>query len=157
MLRAYHGRVGELIAAHGGTLEHFAGDGMMVFFNDPVAARRARAAAIRLALDAQERFDELAAGWRKRGTELGLGIGIAGGLRDARAHRLRGPLRLRRARLGREHGIAAEHDREAGPDPRSAQRVFAAVEETIEAQPVGELELKGFSRPIAAYEVLGLR
>ena len=79
MLRPYHETIGELIPAYGGTLEHFAGDGIMVFFNDPVAVDEHELAAIRLALAAQERFEELAGGWRKRGTELGLGIGIEAG------------------------------------------------------------------------------
>ena len=79
VLRPYHETIGELIPRYGGTLEHFAGDGIMVFFNDPVAVEDHELAAIRLALAAQERFEELARGWRKRGTELGLGIGIEAG------------------------------------------------------------------------------
>jgi class 3 adenylate cyclase len=75
----YHETLGELIPAHGGTLEHFEGDGVMVFFNDPVAVEDHELQAIRLALAAQERFARLAQVWRKRGTELGLGIGIEAG------------------------------------------------------------------------------
>ena len=79
VLRAYHETLGELIPAHEGTLEHFAGDGVMVFFNDPVAVEEHELQAIRLALSAQERVGELAQAWRKRGIELGLGIGIEAG------------------------------------------------------------------------------
>jgi len=79
VLRSYHGVLGELIRTHGGTLEHFAGDGVMVFFNDPVPVEEHELQAIRLALAAQERFAELAAAWGKRGIELSLGIGIAVG------------------------------------------------------------------------------
>ena len=71
MLRGYHETLGELIPASRGTLEHFAGDGVMVFFNDPLAVEKHELQAIRLALAAQERFAELAQRWRKRGMELG--------------------------------------------------------------------------------------
>jgi class 3 adenylate cyclase len=79
VLRAYHETLGELIPAHDGTLEHFAGDGVMVFFNDPLVVEEHQLQAIRLALAFQERFAELAQLWRKRGIQLGLGIGIEAG------------------------------------------------------------------------------
>ena len=79
VLREYHAALGDLIPAYGGTLEHFAGDGLMVFFNDPLAVADHELQAVRLALAAQDRFTQLAEGWRKRGTELGLGIGIEAG------------------------------------------------------------------------------
>jgi class 3 adenylate cyclase len=79
VLRDYQGALGRLIPAHGGTLEHFAGDGLMVFFNDPLPLSDHELGAVRLALAAHERFEELAAVWRKRGTELGLGIGVEAG------------------------------------------------------------------------------
>ena len=77
MLRAYHETLGELIPAYDGTLEHFAGDGVMVFFNDPLPVENHELQAIRLALAAQERLADLARVWRKRGTDLGLGIGAS--------------------------------------------------------------------------------
>src|SRR5919197_5662699 len=70
--RAYHETLGQLIPAYGGTLEHFAGDGVMIFFNDPVPIEEHELQAIRLALAAQERLGELAGGWRKRGIPLRL-------------------------------------------------------------------------------------
>ncbi len=79
VLRAYHETLGELIPAHDGTLEHFAGDGVMVFFNDPLVVEEHQLQAIRLALAFQKRFAELAQLWRKRGIQLGLGIGIEAG------------------------------------------------------------------------------
>ena len=79
VLREYHVALGELIPRYEGTLEHFAGDGLMVFFNDPVPVDEHELKAVQLALAAQERFEELASTWRKRGHELGLGIGIAAG------------------------------------------------------------------------------
>src|SRR5262249_41085010 len=79
VLRAYHQLIGELIPTYSGTLEHFAGDGVMVFFNDPVAVEEHEMQAVRLALAAREGFAELAHGWRKWGTELALGIGVESG------------------------------------------------------------------------------
>ena len=79
VLREYHAALGELIPAHEGTLEHFAGDGVMVFFNDPLAVADHELQAVRFAVAVQDRFAQLARVWRKRGTELGLGIGIEAG------------------------------------------------------------------------------
>jgi adenylate cyclase len=76
VLRAYHETLGQLIPTYEGTLEHFAGDGVMVFFNDPVVVEEHELQAVRLALAAQERIGELAQTWRKRGIRLGLGIGV---------------------------------------------------------------------------------
>ncbi len=156
LLRAYHAVIGRLIAEHEGTLEHFAGDGVMMFFNDPAPVDEHEAQAVRMAVALQERFAELAAVWRKRGTELGLGIGVAAGY----------------ATLGRI-GFEGRHDYGAlGPVTNLAsrlsthaqagqtlisQRVLAVVEDAVDTQPVGELELKGFVRPVAAYEVRALR
>ena len=156
VLRKYHEMLGELIPTYGGTLEHFAGDGVMVFFNDPLPVEDHELEAIRLALAAQERFAELAQMWRKLGTQLGLGIGIEAGY----------------ATLGRI-GFEGRHDYGAlGPVTNLAsrlsttaaagqtligQRVYGAVEDAVEVAPVGELDLKGFGRPISAYEVLGVR
>lgn len=78
-MREYHEAAGGLVAAHQGTLEHFAGDGLMVFFNDPVPLPDHELEAAKLALAMRERIGELAAGWRRRGHELGLGAGISAG------------------------------------------------------------------------------
>ena len=78
-LRQYHTTVGELVTANEGTVEHFAGDGLMAFFNDPPPVLDHELAAVRTALATRERFRELAADWRRRGYELGLDIGIATG------------------------------------------------------------------------------
>ena len=95
VLRAYHEALGRLVHRFAGTLERFAGDGLMVFFNDPLPQPDHAARAVRMAVAMRERMADLAAGWRRRGHELGFGVGIATGLRHAGAHRLRGPLRLR--------------------------------------------------------------
>ena len=148
--------LGELIPAHEGTLEHFAGDGVMVFFNDPVAVEEHELQAIGLALSAQERFAELAQTWRKRGIELGLGIGIEAGY--ATLGRIGFEGRYDYGALGPVTNLASRlSDRAEGGQILIGQRVFAAVEEHVDAAPVGELELKGFGRPVTAYEVHGLR
>lgn len=156
VLRSYHAALGELIPAYQGTLEHFAGDGLMVFFNDPLPVAEHEMQAIRLALAAQERFRELAAGWRKRGIELSLGIGIAAGY--ATLGRIGFEGRYDYGALGPVTNLASRLSSHAtAGQVLISQRVFAAVEETVEAQHVGEIELKGFARPVSAYQVLSLR
>jgi class 3 adenylate cyclase len=156
VLRQYHTMVGGLIPAHEGTLEHFAGDGLMVFFNDPLPVEEHELRAIRMALAAQERFAELAAAWRKRGTELGLGIGIGAGY--ATLGRIGFEGRYDYGALGPVTNLASRLSTKAGPGQTLiSQPVYAAVEEAVEAEPAGELELKGFGRPVTAYEVRGLR
>jgi class 3 adenylate cyclase/putative methionine-R-sulfoxide reductase with GAF domain len=156
VLRAYHAVLGELIPAYDGTLEHFAGDGVMVFFNDPVAVEHHELQAIRLALAAQERFAELAHGWRKLGTELGLGIGIEAGY--ATLGRIGFEGRYDYGALGPVTNLASRlSTRAAAGQILIGRRVLAAVDDAVISASVGELELKGFARPIPAYEVRGLR
>jgi class 3 adenylate cyclase/putative methionine-R-sulfoxide reductase with GAF domain len=156
VLRAYHAMLGELIPVYDGTLEHFAGDGVMVFFNDPVTVENHELEAIRLALAAQERFAELAHGWRKLGTELGLGIGIEAGY--ATLGRIGFEGRYDYGALGPVVNLASRlSTRAAAGQILIGQRVFAAVDAAVDSASVGELELKGFARPILAYEVRGLR
>jgi adenylate cyclase len=156
VLREYHGALGELIPRYEGTLEHFAGDGVMVFFNDPLPVEGHELQAVRLALAAQERFEQLAQAWRKRGTELGLGIGIEAGYATLGRTGFEG--RYDYGVLGPVANLASRLSTQAAAGQiLTGQRVFAAVEETVETAPAGDLELKGFGRPIAAYEVRGLR
>jgi adenylate cyclase len=156
LLREYHTAMGELIPRYDGTLEHFAGDGLMVFFNDPLPVEGHELKAIRLGLAAQERFAELAATWRKRGTELGLGIGIAAGY--ATLGRIGFEGRYDYGALGPVTNLASRLSTSAQPGQTLiSQRVYAAVEEAVEAEPVGELELKGFGRPAVAYALGGHR
>jgi class 3 adenylate cyclase len=156
VLREYHAVLGELIPAHQGTLEHFAGDGVMIFFNDPLPVEEHELQAIRLALAAQARFAELAAGWRKRGTELGLGIGIEAGY--ATLGRIGFEGRFDYGALGPATNLAARLCAHASDGQTLiGQRVFAATEEAVDTKPVGSLELKGFGRPMVAYEVRRMR
>jgi adenylate cyclase len=156
VLRTYHETLGELIPAYDGTLEHFAGDGVMVFFNDPIAVGDHELQAIRLALAVREQFAELARVWQKRGTKLGLGIGIEAG--HATLGRIGFEGRYDYGALGPVTNLASRLSTQAAAGQiLIGQRIFGAVEEKVQANPVGKLDLKGFGRPIAAYEVRGLR
>jgi class 3 adenylate cyclase len=156
VLGEYHAALGELIPAHEGTLESFAGDGVMVFLNDPVPVADHELRAVRLALAAQERFAELAESWRKRGSELGLGIGIEAGY--ATIGRIGFEGRYDYGVIGPVANLASRLSTQAAAGQiLIGQRLFAAVEDAVETAPAGNLELKGFARPVAAYEVRGLR
>jgi adenylate cyclase len=138
VLREYHGALGTLIPAHEGTLEHFAGDGVMVFFNDPLPVAAHELKAVRFALAAQERFAELANAWRRRGTELGLGIGIEAGYATLGRIGFEGRYDLRRTRTGDD--LASRlGTRAAEGQILIGQCVFAAVEETVETTPARRL------------------
>jgi class 3 adenylate cyclase len=153
VLREYQGAIGRLIPAHGGTLEHFAGDGLMVFFNDPFPLSDHELRAVRLALAAHERFDELAAAWRRRGIELGLGIGVEAGY--ATLGRIGFEGRYDYGAVGSVTNLASRlSTRAEGGQILVGPRVFAAVEKAVETASVGRLDLQGFARPVVAYEVL---
>jgi adenylate cyclase len=156
VLRAYHELTGGLLPRFEGTLEHFAGDGIMVFFNDPAPVDEHELKAVKFALAAQEGFAELASGWRKRGIELSLGVGIEAGY--ATLGRIGFPGRYDYGALGPVTNLANRLSTSAGPGQiLIGQRLFAAVEESVSAVPVGELELKGFGRRVPAYEIGSVR
>jgi class 3 adenylate cyclase len=156
ILREYHAAVGELAVTAGGTVEHFAGDGLMVFFNDPTPVPEHPLVAIRTALEMRDRFDTLAAGWRRRGYELGLGVGVAVGY--ATLGRIGFPGRYDYGGVGNVVILASRLSGAAEPGQiLVSQRAHAAVEERLEADPVDPLTLKGFSRPVPAYAVRGMR
>jgi adenylate cyclase len=155
VLREYHDALGRLIPQYEGTLEHFAGDGVMVFFNDPVAVADHELAAVRFALAAQERLAELGAAWRRRGIALELGVGIEAGY--ATLGRIGFEGRYDYGVLGSVTNLASRLSTAAdGRQTLIGQRAFGTIEELVEADPVGELELKGFGRPVSAYAVRGL-
>jgi class 3 adenylate cyclase len=156
VLREYHAEMGRLVLEHEGTLERFAGDGMMIFFNDPVPVPNPAERAVRMALVMRERFDELRAAWRKRGFDLDLGVGIAQGYATIGAIGFEG--RWDYGAIGTVTNLAARLCGEARPGQLLiSQRVVGAVEEFVEVEPVGDLTLKGFSRPIATYNVTRVR
>jgi class 3 adenylate cyclase len=156
VLREYHTAVGELAVARGGTVEHFAGDGLMVFFNDPQPVADHQLVAVRTALEMRERFATLSTAWRKRGYELGLGIGIAAGF--ATIGRIGFEGRYDYGAIGNSVILASRLSSVATAGQiLVSQRVLAAIEERVDAGPVPNLELKGFSRATTAYAVTSVR
>jgi class 3 adenylate cyclase len=156
VLREYHAAMGRLIVEHEGTLERFTGDGMMIFFNDPVPVPNATERAVRMALAMREGVAELRGKWHKLGYELGLGIGIAQGYATIGAIGFEG--RWDYGAIGSVTNLAARLCSEAKPGQiLISRRVLAAIEELLEVEPAGELSLKGFQRPITACNVLGLK
>ena len=156
VLREYHAAMGELILAHEGTLERFTGDGMMIFFNDPTPVPNPQERAVRMALAMRDRVDELVRGWRKRGWELDFGVGIAQGYATIGAIGFEG--RWDYGAIGTVTNLAARLCGEAQPGqilvPR---RLYGTLEDLVEAAPVGELALKGFSRAVSVYNVTALK
>jgi class 3 adenylate cyclase len=149
----YHAAAGELVIAYGGTLEHFAGDGLMVFFNDPVPVPRHELQAARLAIAMRDGIGERADRWRKRGYELGLGAGIAVG--HATLGRIGFEGRYDYGALGSVTSLAARLSDEASAGQvLLSQRAHAALEGSVETAPVGDLRIKGFAQAVPAFELL---
>jgi adenylate cyclase len=156
VLREYHENLGELIFRYEGTLERFLGDGIMIVFNDPIPCDDHTERAVRLALDMRERVDELAKQWARRGHVLGFGIGIASGY--ATLGQVGFEHRREYTAIGRVINLASRlcDEAKAGQIVIS-QRAFSAVEQSVGASHIGQLNLKGFNRPIDAYEVVSWR
>ncbi|HEY7363933.1 MAG TPA: response regulator [Methylomirabilota bacterium] len=156
VLREYHAEMGKLILEHEGTLERFTGDGMMVFFNDPMPVTNPAERAVRMALAMRERVAGLSVMWRKRGFDLDFGVGIAQGYATIGAIGFEG--RLDYGAIGTVTNLASRLCGEARPGQiLVSQRVFGGVEEFAEGEPVGEMALKGFLKPVPAYNVLRLK
>jgi class 3 adenylate cyclase len=153
VLREYHVAMGRLIVEHEGTLERFTGDGMMIFFNDPVPVPDGPERAVRMAVAMRERVDELLVKWHKRGYELDLGIGIAQGYATIGAIGFEG--RMDYGAIGTVTNMAARLCGEAKPRQiLVSQRVMGAVDALVEVEELGGLALKGFSKPVPAFNVL---
>jgi adenylate cyclase len=156
VLHEYHAAMGELIAAHEGTLEHFAGDGMLIFFNDPLPVPNPAERAVRMALAMRKRVAELKLKWRKLGHELDFGVGIAQGYATIGAIGYEG--RWEYGAIGTVPNLAARLCGEAKPaEILVSQRLLTSVEQLAEAEPAGELVLKGFHRPVPAFRLLRLK
>ena len=156
VLREYHEAMGALIFRFKGTLERFAGDGLMVFFNDPLPCDDPAARAVKMTVAMRERVGELITWWRKRGHQLGFGVGIAQGYATMGKIGFEG--RFDYAAIGTFTNLASRLCDEAQTEQiLISQRVFGAVEEMVDVEPMGELALKGLNRPTTTYNILSLK
>ena len=154
LLRDYHAAIGEIIIKYSGTLEHYAGDGVMVIFNDPIPVLNPALQAVRMALDMRTAIGALIEKWHRLGHEIGFGIGIAHGFATLGTIGFEG--RFDYAAIGTVSNVASRLCDEAKPGQiLISPRVLMAVEDAVTVKPVGDFALKGLHRPMAAYNVLG--
>jgi adenylate cyclase len=155
VLNDYYQALGDLVTRFEGTLERFTGDGLMVFFNDPLPCEDAPLRAVRMAVAMRNRIQGLAQGWTRHGYDLSFGVGVAQGY--ATLGRVGFEGRFDYTAIGNCTNLAARLCAEARPwQILVSPRVHAAVEEFVTSEPVGELTLRGFSRPVATFNVVGL-
>ena len=152
VLREYHAVLGQLIHKYQGTVERFAGDAIMVLFNDPLPLPDPNQQAVRMAIEMREEVGKLALKWRKLGHELGFGLGISHGY--ATLGRIGFEGRFDYGAVGTVVNLAAR----LCADAKDGQilidgKVQAAIEEEAATEPAGELMLKGFHRPVRAFNV----
>src|SRR5712691_4929490 len=156
LLRAYHATLGRIVDEFGGTLEHFAGDGVMIFFNDPFPVERPADRAVRMAMGLQLAFEPIAQAWERLGHQVGLGVGIAQG--DATLGVIGFEQRWEYAAIGNVPNLAARLCGAA----RAGEIILDAQTETASAHmadtdPVGPLTLRGFAQPVAAFRLIAVR
>ena len=156
LLRAYHATLGRSVDEFGGTLEHFAGDGIMIFFNDPYPVERPAERAVRMALALQQAFLPISRAWQKLGQQVGLGIGIAQG--DATLGVIGFEQRWEYAAIGNVPNLAARLCGEA----RAGEILLDAqterdVAQLAETEHVGPLSLRGFHQPVPAFRLVSVR
>jgi class 3 adenylate cyclase len=156
VLAEYHHAVGALVHAYEGTLERFTGDGIMVFFNDPIPCDDAAERAVRTALGIRDAVNSLADGWRRRGHELAVGLGIAQNF--ATLGRIGFEGRFDYAAIGSVTNLAARLCSDAGPwQVLVTDRVLAATEHVAVAEMVGDIQPKGFSKTVRVHKISGLK
>ena len=154
LLRDYHAAIGEIIIKYNGTLERYAGDGVMVVFNDPVPVENPALQAVLMALEVRDAIGALTETWRRWGHDIGFGIGIAHGFATLGTIGFEG--RFDYAAIGTVSNVASRLCDEAKPGQiLISPRVLTKVENAVKVEPVGEFELKGIRRPLAAYNVVG--
>ncbi len=153
LLRDYHAAIGKIIIKYSGTLERYAGDGVMVVFNDPVPIENPAMQAVLMALEMRETIGALIEKWKRLGHDLGFGIGIAHGFATLGTIGFEG--RFDYAAIGTVSNVASRLCDEAKPGQiLISPRVLIAVEDAVTTELVGEFALKGIRRPMAAYNVL---
>ena len=155
LLRDYHAAIGEIIIKYNGTLERYAGDGVMVVFNDPVPVENPALQAVLMALEVRDAIGALTETWRRLGHDIGFGIGIAHGFATLGTIGFEG--RFDYAAIGTVSNVASRLCDEAKPGQiLISPRVLMKVENAVTVEPVGEFELKGIRRPLAAYNVVSV-
>ena len=155
VLHEYHAEMGRLIMEHNGTIEHFSGDGIMIVFNDPVPVEDHAGQAVRMAIRMQADFAALAQAWKKRGYELEMGIGIAQGYATIGTLGFKG--RSDYGAIGSVCNLASRLCNEAkAGQVLVSKKVFSLIEGTALTESVGELTLKGFLKPMPAFNVSAL-
>jgi class 3 adenylate cyclase len=153
LLREYHAAIGQIVVRYSGTLERYAGDGVMVVFNDPIPVENPALQAVQMALEMRNAIGALTEKWRQLGHEIGFGIGIAHGYATLGTIGFEG--RFDYAAIGTVSNVASRLCDEAKPDQiLISPRVLIAVKDAVTVEAVGEFELRGIRRPIAAYNVL---
>ena len=156
LLRDYHAAIGEIIIKYNGTLERYAGDGVMVVFNDPVPVENPALQAVLMALEVRDAIGALTETWRRWGHDIGFGIGIAHGFATLGTIGFEG--RFDYAAIGTVSNVASRLCDEAKPGQiLISPRVLTKVENAVKVEPVGEFELKGIRRPLAAYNVVAVQ
>ena len=153
LLREYHAAMGRLVLEFEATLERFTGDGMMIFFNDPVIVPDAALRAVRLGLAMRDSAAGLAERWRKRGYNLGIGVAVAQGYATIGAIGFEG--RMDYGAIGTVTNLAARLCAAAATGQvLISQRVYANVEGNVQVENMGQLHLSGFAKPVDAWNVL---
>ena len=156
VLREYHAALGELIFKYEGTLDRYAGDGVMILFNAPIQFEDHTARAVRMAVEMRDTIGQLTEKWRNRGHNLGFGIGIALGY--ATLGQIGFEQRLEYAAIGSVTNLASRLCDEAKANQIVvSRRVYGMVEPWVEGRPIDDLNLKGFNHPILAAEIMSWR
>jgi DNA-binding response OmpR family regulator len=156
LLRNYHAEMGKLIFKFQGTLELFVGDGIVIIFNDPILCESHTEKAVRMALEMRDRMKELRTGWVKKGCDLDLGVGLAAGYATLGTIGFEG--RLDYGTVGNLPNLTARLCAEAkGGQILTNQKTLGKIEDSVEAEALGEFHLKGFLRPVVAYNIVQLK
>ena len=156
VLREYHTTLGNIVVKHEGTIEHFAGDGVMILFNDPIQLDVPELAAVRMAVEMRDAVGKLVTEWKKRGHDLGFGVGVANGYATMGVIGFEG--RRDYGAIGPVCNLSARLCSEAkAGQVLVSQRVYGRIEAGVTAEPAGEFALKGFNRAVPAFNVTALK
>ena len=156
VLREYHAALGEIIFRYEGTLDRYAGDGVMILFNAPIQFADHTKRAVKMAVEMRDTIGALTERWRNRGHSLGFGVGIALGY--ATLGQIGFEQRLEYAAIGSVTNLASRLCDEAKANQIVvARRVYGMVEPWVDARPLDDLVLKGFNHPVLAVEILSWR